>query len=98
MAINVKEFIKNKDLNFTKEQIDEAMKDCLSEVPIGNSIKKKSMRISDKDIHDLVLKYVNKIEYMEKEENKWNYYVSWTFISTKLLRCSVWARENIQDI
>ena len=46
------------------------MKDCLSEVPIENSIKKKSMRMSDKDIHDLVLKYVNKIEYMEKEENK----------------------------
>ena len=70
MAINVKEFIKNKDLNFTQEQIDEAMKDCLSEVPIENSIKKKSMRMSDKDIHDLVLKYVNKIESMEKEENK----------------------------
>ena len=70
MAINVKEFVKNKDLNFTQEQIDEAMKDCLSEVQIENSIKKKSMRMSDKDIHDLVLKYVNKIESMEKEENK----------------------------
>ena len=47
MTINVKEFIKNKDLNFTQEQIDEDMKDCLSEVPIENSIKKKSMRMSD---------------------------------------------------
>ena len=64
MAINVKEFIKNKDLNFTQEQIDEDMKDCLSEVQIENSIKKKSMRMSDEDIHDLVLKYVNKIESM----------------------------------
>lgn len=70
MAINVKEFIKNKDLNFTQEQIDEAMKDCLSGVQIENSIKKKSMRMSDEDIHDLVLKYVNKIESMEKEDNK----------------------------
>ena len=64
MTINVKEFIKNKDLNFTQEQIDEDMKDCLSEVQIENSIKKKSMRMSDEDIHDLVLKYVNKIESM----------------------------------
>lgn len=70
MAINVKEFVKNKDLNFTQKQIDEAMKDCLFGVQIENSIKKKSMRMSDEDIHDLVLKYVNKIESMEKEDNK----------------------------
>ena len=70
MAINVKEFIKNKDLNFTQEQIDKAMKDCLSEVPIENSIKKKIMRMSDEDIHDVVLKYLNKIESIEKEDNK----------------------------
>ena len=70
MAINVKEFVKNKDLNFTQEQIYEDMKDSLSEVPIENSTKKKSMRMSDEDIHDLVLKYVYKIESMEKEEDK----------------------------
>ena len=70
MAINVKEFVKNKDLNFTQEQIDEAMKDYLSGVQIENSIKKKSMRMSDEDIHDVILKYLNKIESMEKEENK----------------------------
>ena len=46
------------------------MKDCLSEVPIENSIKKKSMRMSDEDIHDVVLKYLNKIESIEKEDNK----------------------------
>ncbi|MCT3130340.1 MAG: hypothetical protein L0J47_04180 [Lactococcus lactis] len=36
MAINVKELVKNKDLNFTQEQIDKAMKDYFLEVSIEN--------------------------------------------------------------
>lgn len=69
MAINVKELVKNTDLNFTQEQIDKAMKDYFLEVSIEN-LKEQFFSYEELTSFEISLNEENHITINAKFDSK----------------------------